>query len=268
MRVVHQMQLPKGATIMAIIIASDKTHLTNFSGNKSIHAVYISLGNINKDDCRKLSRGCSLLLAEIPTPNFEKTALRFQTASEQKEMPGILKREIYHMCLGIVLDLLCKAAQSMASGEIMELSPTIDADGMLRMCAPILMAWIADLEEQWTLLGLAQNSCPKCLARWPDLGNPHACSPRSGQWILSKLAEICTQYPDADTWQFVQKAKEEGLCGVEVLCWRELPVDMCCAICLDILHTVHKGFYDHLLLWTSRMVGERALDAAYMVQPH
>ncbi len=36
-------------TILSIILASDKTHLTNFTGDKSMHAIYMSLGNIHKD---------------------------------------------------------------------------------------------------------------------------------------------------------------------------------------------------------------------------
>ena len=35
--------------ILSVILASDKTHLTNFAGDKSIHVVYMSLGNICKD---------------------------------------------------------------------------------------------------------------------------------------------------------------------------------------------------------------------------
>ena len=42
-------QLEVGATILGVILASDKTHLTNFAGDKSMHTVYMSLGNIHKD---------------------------------------------------------------------------------------------------------------------------------------------------------------------------------------------------------------------------
>jgi hypothetical protein len=76
--------LPAGATILSIILALDKTHLTNFSGDKSIHAVYQSIGNIHKAERRKLSRHCWLLLAEIPTPNFTKSASKFWTRSHAR----------------------------------------------------------------------------------------------------------------------------------------------------------------------------------------
>ncbi|KAF9508631.1 hypothetical protein BS47DRAFT_1302591 [Hydnum rufescens UP504] len=59
MRIYHEMTtgklwnetqdtLPAGATLAGIILSSDKTHLSVFSGNKVMHPVYMSLGNIQK----------------------------------------------------------------------------------------------------------------------------------------------------------------------------------------------------------------------------
>ncbi|KAK1226388.1 hypothetical protein PQX77_010633, partial [Marasmius sp. AFHP31] len=50
-----------GATIIPIIISSDKTQLTVF-GNKTAYPVYVSIGNIPKEIRRKTSRGAYLLL--------------------------------------------------------------------------------------------------------------------------------------------------------------------------------------------------------------
>ena len=36
------------STILAIVLGSDKTHLMNFSGDKKMHHLYLSLGNIHK----------------------------------------------------------------------------------------------------------------------------------------------------------------------------------------------------------------------------
>ena len=44
-----QDMLPEGGTLVPLIFASDKTHLTNFSGDKSAWPLYMSLGNINKE---------------------------------------------------------------------------------------------------------------------------------------------------------------------------------------------------------------------------
>ena len=41
-----QEQLPQGATIVPVIFAFDKTHLTNFSGDKQAWPLYMTIGNI------------------------------------------------------------------------------------------------------------------------------------------------------------------------------------------------------------------------------
>ncbi|ESK83972.1 hypothetical protein Moror_7503 [Moniliophthora roreri MCA 2997] len=43
-----QSRLPQSATIAPIIIATDKTQLTQFSGNKQAYPVYLTIGNIPK----------------------------------------------------------------------------------------------------------------------------------------------------------------------------------------------------------------------------
>lgn len=46
---VVQKQLPEGATIAPIILASDKTCLSQFRGNKTAYPVYLSIENIAKE---------------------------------------------------------------------------------------------------------------------------------------------------------------------------------------------------------------------------
>ena len=43
---IKQDKLPKGATVTPVIISSDKTQLTEFSGNKQAYPVYLTIGNI------------------------------------------------------------------------------------------------------------------------------------------------------------------------------------------------------------------------------
>ena len=38
--------LPDGGTFVPILLASDETHLTNFSGDKKLWPVFMSIGNI------------------------------------------------------------------------------------------------------------------------------------------------------------------------------------------------------------------------------
>ena len=43
-----QENLPEGATVAPIILATDKTQLTAFSGDKQAWPVYLTIGNIDK----------------------------------------------------------------------------------------------------------------------------------------------------------------------------------------------------------------------------
>lgn len=59
-----------GATIIPVIIASDKTQVALFAG-KSMYPVYITIGNIPKELRRKVSKGAQILLAYLPTTQLE-----------------------------------------------------------------------------------------------------------------------------------------------------------------------------------------------------
>ncbi|KAF8325083.1 uncharacterized protein EI90DRAFT_2933015, partial [Cantharellus anzutake] len=93
-----QLSLDKGTTILGIILASDRTHLTNFTGNQKMHAVYISLGNISKNVQKWQSAHVWLLLAKIPISKFSKTHFT-GNKSERESMPGILSHHLFHKCM-------------------------------------------------------------------------------------------------------------------------------------------------------------------------
>lgn len=251
-------RIPAGATTLGIMLASDKTHLSTYSGDKNMHPVYISIANIQKDVRNKPSRQGWMLLAKLPTHKF--AALKAQlnaSASEKKAMPGILQRRLFHQCMRIILEPLRK----------LETTVAVDAKGYERRVVAVLVAWLADLEEQWMILGLGKGSCPKCLARSADFDAPHAKECRTGASIIKDLRQIREDYPDADVWQFVRKAIEKGYAGVEALCWEGLLVDMCRVVCVDALHGIHKMFGDHIMKWVSNAIGDNELDLRFMAQP-
>jgi len=63
-----QDQLPAGATIVPVICASDKTQLTNFSGNQHAWPLHLTIGNIRKDIRRTPKKRTWILPGLIPCP--------------------------------------------------------------------------------------------------------------------------------------------------------------------------------------------------------
>ena len=58
--------MKSGATVIPIVISSDKTQLTQF-GNKSVYPVYMMLSNLPKEVCCKPSHCGQILLVYLPT---------------------------------------------------------------------------------------------------------------------------------------------------------------------------------------------------------
>ena len=66
---IAQTWLPAGETISPVILASDKTELLQFKGDKTAWPVYLTIGNISKDVCHEPSCHASVLLGYLPVSN-------------------------------------------------------------------------------------------------------------------------------------------------------------------------------------------------------
>ena len=202
------------------MLGSDKTHLTNFSGDKKMHPIYLSLGNIHKNIHNKPSKHAWILLANLPISKFATMEFNESHLSDKaKGMPGLLQKVLYHECLHLIFKPLHKHA---GIGQPVQWVALLDAHGQSWLCVPILVGWIADLEEVLDIIGLKCNNCPKCTAEYKDLGSIWTCHCRSGENILHTLCMLRKTFPNATTWQFSHKAHELGLVGIEHPCWEGL----------------------------------------------
>lgn len=262
----------KGLVILAIILASDKTHLTNFSGDKVMYPVYLSLGNIEKGVRAKLSSDCWVLFAKIPVSKFAKTYFNTTlTEAEKKGMPALLRKILFHECLRHALAPL--RIRSIDGLKPQEPRMLLDAHARVRLGFSVVLGWCTDLEEHQDILGLARYSCPKCLARFKDLdtwvaGEHQPCGPRTSDSILNEVLRIRHEYPKASTWQFKMLAKTSGLSGVERFCWEGHWGDFCRIVALDDLHGIMKALKDHLFSWIVASIGADRVDAGLIAQPH
>jgi hypothetical protein len=135
-----QDQLPAGMSIVPVICASDKTHLTNFLGNQHTWPLYLRIGNIGRDICHKPRKSAWILVGLIPfAPKGAKHT-----------------DEALHSAVRTVLSPLRNLDIT---------SPGLTwncADGFLRQCYPLLAAWVGDYPEQVMIAQVSYGSCPMC----------------------------------------------------------------------------------------------------------
>ncbi|KAJ7649245.1 hypothetical protein B0H17DRAFT_1215369 [Mycena rosella] len=145
--------LPPGGTLAPIIISSDKTQLTRFSGDKQAWPVYLTIGNIEKDTQRAPSSRATVLLGYIPVTKLEIFS---------KKTRSSVAHQLFHDCMRVMLEPLRKAGND---GVKMDC-----ADGFVRMMYPILSAYIADYPEQCLVACCRENACPRCLVHPKERG--------------------------------------------------------------------------------------------------
>ncbi|KIY60563.1 hypothetical protein CYLTODRAFT_314897, partial [Cylindrobasidium torrendii FP15055 ss-10] len=142
-----QDKLPKGHTLAPVIIATDKTQLTQFSGSKQAYPVYLTLGNIPNRLRRKPSEQACILVGYLPIEKAAKPGLSKRGFSGRQQ-------RIFHAAMGHLLAPLVDAGKNgveMTGG-----------DGQVRIVHPILAAYVADYPEQCLVTCSKSGTCPKC----------------------------------------------------------------------------------------------------------
>ena len=87
-------QLRPGATVIPLLLSSDKTQLTQFC-DKMAYPVHLTIGNIPKDICRKPSRHAQVLVGYIPTTKFKGLANKAARHRSQANL--------FHTCMRLLL---------------------------------------------------------------------------------------------------------------------------------------------------------------------
>ncbi|KAF7371466.1 hypothetical protein MVEN_00001000 [Mycena venus] len=218
-----QTKLPVGATLAPVIIATNKTQLTQFSGGKSAYPVYLTLGNIPKALRRKPSQNACV------------------KSCNQK---------LFHASMRLILQPLIAAGNNGMDVE--------GGDGKTRRVYPILASYVADYPEQ-CLVGCSKyGTCPKCLRSAGDLQEPLPGDPRTPGWTLGIIEEAEKTGTEN---KFHDYCMEHEVAGVHQPFWTGFPLTkIALFLTSDVLHQLYQGVFKHLLGWCQSLMTEAELD--------
>ncbi|KAG1836595.1 hypothetical protein C8R48DRAFT_623187 [Suillus tomentosus] len=232
-----------GATIIPVIISSDKTQVTMFH-NKTAYPVYMTIGNIPKDICRKPSRQAHVLLAYLPTTRLEHVTNK---AARRRMLANL-----YHACVGRVLAPLAAAG---INGINMQ-----SGDGIMCRGHPLFACLAGDYPEQVLATAVKTTQCPKCDVPSNELGLATGVANWQPRDLGAVLDALCTL--DQGGLAFVHACADAGIKPIVHPFWEGLPyVNIFESITPDILHQLYQGLVKHLLAWLSDACGSTEIDA-------
>ncbi|KAL7282534.1 hypothetical protein ACG7TL_004005 [Trametes sanguinea] len=233
-----------GATIIPVIISSDKTQVTLFRG-KTAYPVYLTIGNIPKELRRKPSQRAQVLLAYLPTSRLEHITSK---AARRRTLANL-----FHACMRRVLEPL-KAAG--VNGILMQ-----SGDGKVRRAHPLFAAFVGDYPEQVLVTGT--KGCPTCPVPEEEFGD----SLVPGQQLSNEPRDLAAAIEafsaiEESPHAFFKACRDARLKPIYKPFWTELPyVDIFLSIPPDVLHQLYQGIVKHLLSWIKQAFGTTEIDA-------
>jgi hypothetical protein len=134
----------------------------------------------------------------------------------------------------------------------------VSGDGAVRMCFPILAAYVGDYPEQILVSLVKTGTCPICPAPRNDIGNWESIlEPRNTEEIIEALNTI-----DKGATEFTKACIAAGIKPVQCVFWKNLPyIDIYHSITPDILHQLYQGVLKHLIGWIRVVCGDAEIDA-------
>ena len=239
---VVEKKLP-GATIVPVLISTDKTQLTPFR-SKSAYPLYMTIGNIPKETRRKTSSRAYLLLGYLPTTKLEQ---EHNNAKRKR-----LTANLYHACLRHILGPLVTAGND---GVFMS-----TATGDVHRIHPIVASFIGDYPEQVLTTCTLTGDCPRCGTSTNDLGDfdpDDMHVPRSLEEFLNVLNSF-RQNPAG----FLQASSQIRAKPVPLPFWLHLPhLNIFQSITPDVLHQLYQGVIKHLKSWILSACEQTEIDA-------
>lgn len=246
-----QNDMPPGDTMVPIILASDKTHLTVGTGNKEMHPLLISIANIHARVRMKATLHAFALIAYLPIPKFLNVSPPVQAA---------LSARVYHFAVGL-------ATKNLAAAGAADSAPTrmSDPNGIVRQTHTPLASHISDLPEQRLLALVLNNQSPTSTASQLQFGNDQSLVVHPRRTRTHTLANITRAdvrlAPGDNLTDYLKISAKYGLNGVDHPYWEFWgEADPSYFLTPDALHSWHKFYFDHVRTWAINIMGGPELD--------
>src|SRR5690606_22688427 len=136
--------------LIPIIFGSDETHLTNFSGDKAVWPLYISIGNLPSDIRNPPTSLGWELAALIPIPLKHSSSSVKVIEAANKDFAAAI-----HRAIAIILSLLQKLYED-------DIIVQVNHGRAYQRGYPVISDWLADFPEYIKLLNLKKDACPIC----------------------------------------------------------------------------------------------------------
>jgi hypothetical protein len=243
---VIQTLLPDGATLVPVILSSDKTQLCQFRGDKTAYPVYLTIGNISKSIRRKPSFRAQKLIGYLPTVSLDGKDLSTDSAR-------LIRAQLFHYAMGVVTSSL----RAVSPTDGIELT---SGDGVVRLGFPVVAAYVADYPEQ-ALVTCTRYSqtCPKCSVSKDELGEHVIGDPRHQEQSIRTIHRASRQSTRARAYAALKDHSLNLFPGPFFI--GLLHCNIHDAITPDILHQIYQGLVKHLCGWLPRRSCVGELDA-------
>ncbi|KAI0996056.1 hypothetical protein K3495_g12125, partial [Podosphaera aphanis] len=240
----QQLKLEPGGTLVPIMLASDKTLMTQHSGEKRCWPVYLTVGNLSRAARRRQLDPGMLLIAFLPEYKKDTKGL------DSSKLIGIVRqrrRQLHHSSMKVVLQGL----KELEGGWLVRC-----ADDNVRHCFPVLGPFICDYEEAVLVTGIKNGQqCALCQATKSD---------------FNKITEEWPTRTHKQTRSQLSKQNERGIPESdpsyihqhESFAWNLRGANIHESISVDILHQLKKGVFQRLLEQLQAVIKKRVVGGS------
>ncbi|KAI6041168.1 hypothetical protein EDC04DRAFT_2566086, partial [Pisolithus marmoratus] len=240
-----QAKLQEGSCEAPVIIATDKTQLTQFSGGQQAYPVYLTLGNIlHAIQCKPSTQAC-MLIVYLPVEKFVGHNL-------SKAAQSVRMHRVFHKSMKLLLEPLIKAGS-----EGIEI---VGGDRHVRKVHPVLACYITDYPEQCLVTCCKFGTCPKCLQKQSVLGDQE---PGELREQVDTLSTICQAHTSTASFRAFQLKCRCCLISRTIVTpfWVRFP--LCCihsCVTTNVLHQLFQCIIKYLIAWCAELINESELD--------